>query len=125
MVAGGEQCAPRSTITPSKTCSANMYRCIKRRMGHSLKRTHCKRVLVTARKQAAYKLSGTKSSLPSFKRVLVATDNTTVVSYINKEEGMMSGPLCGSYCGESETGDSQSPTHSRPTECGSEISYPD
>ena len=67
MVAGGEQCAPRSTITPSKTCSANIYRRIKRRMGRSLKQTHCKRVLVTARKQAAYKLSGTKSSLPSFK----------------------------------------------------------
>ena len=28
------------------------------------------------------------------KIVLVATDNTTVVSYINKEEGMRSGPLC-------------------------------
>ena len=26
--------------------------------------------------------------------VLVATDNTTVVSYINKEDGMRSGPLC-------------------------------
>ena len=26
--------------------------------------------------------------------VLVATDNTTVVSYINKEGGMTSGPLC-------------------------------
>ena len=38
-------------------------------MGRSLKRAHCKRVLVTARKQAAYKLSGTKSSLSSFERV--------------------------------------------------------
>ena len=28
------------------------------------------------------------------KIVLVATDNTTVVAYINKEEGMRSGPLC-------------------------------
>ena len=28
------------------------------------------------------------------KIVLVATDNTTVVSYINKEGGMRSGPLC-------------------------------
>ena len=35
----------------------------------SLKRTHCKRVLVSTRKQAAHKLSGTKSSLPGFKRV--------------------------------------------------------
>ena len=30
----------------------------------------------------------------SNKIVLVATDNTTVVSYINKEGGMRSGPLC-------------------------------
>ena len=42
---------------------------IKRRVGRSLKRTHCQRDLVTARKQAAYKLSGTKSSLSSLKRV--------------------------------------------------------
>ena len=32
--------------------------------------------------------------LCSDKILLVATDNTTVVSYINKEEGMRSGPLC-------------------------------
>ena len=77
--------------------------CIKRRVGRSLKRMHCKRVLVSDRKQTAHKLSGTKSSLPSLKRVqdlssnqivLVATDNTTVVSYIIEEGGMSSGPLC-------------------------------
>ena len=71
--------------------------------GQSLKRTHCKRVLVTTRKQAAYKLSETKSSVSCPERVprplcqqivLVATDNTTVVAYINKEGGMRSGPLC-------------------------------
>ena len=33
-------------------------------------------------------------NLCSGKIVLVATDNTTVVSYINKEGGMRSGPLC-------------------------------
>ena len=38
-------------------------------MGHSFERTHCKRVLVTVRKQVAYKLSGTKSSLSSLERV--------------------------------------------------------
>ena len=69
MVATGKQCAPRSTITPHKTCSANLYRRIKRRVGRSLKRTHCKRVLVSARKQAAHKLFGVKSSFPSLKRV--------------------------------------------------------
>ena len=48
VVAGGKQCAHRSTITPTKACSANLYRRIKR---------------------------------------LIATDNTTVVAYINKEGG--------------------------------------
>ena len=69
VVAGGKQCAPRSTIPPFKTCSVNFYRRIKRRVGRSLKQTHCKRVLVSAGKQAAYILAGTKSSLSSLKRV--------------------------------------------------------
>ena len=101
MVARREQCASMSTITPCKTCSANFYRRIKRRLGHSLKRMHCKRFLVTTKKQAAYKLSGTKSIRSSFKRVprpLLRQDstcgNTRVVSYINKEGGMRLGPLC-------------------------------
>ena len=45
MVAKRRQCPHRSTITPNKTCSANLYRCIKRRVGRSLKRAHCKRNL--------------------------------------------------------------------------------
>ena len=64
-VVGGEQCAPRSTITPNKTCSADLYRCIKRRVGRSLKQALGQRLLVTTRKRAAHKLSGTKSSLSS------------------------------------------------------------
>ena len=51
VVARGRQCASRSTITPSKACSANIYRRIKRRVGRSLKRVHCKRVLIGAGKQ--------------------------------------------------------------------------
>ena len=69
MVARGRQCTSRPTITPSKTCSANFYRRIKRSVGRSLKRAHCKRVLVGTGKQATHKLSGTKSSVPSLKRV--------------------------------------------------------
>ena len=53
MVATGRQRSHRPTITPNKTCSANLYRRIKRRVGRSLKRTHCQRDLVTARKQTA------------------------------------------------------------------------
>ena len=37
MVAGGKQCSHRSTITLTKTCAADLYRRIKRRVGRSLK----------------------------------------------------------------------------------------
>ena len=69
VVAGGKQCASRSTITPTKTCSADIYRGIKRRVGRSLKRTHCKGNLVTFRKQVAHKSLGTKGGLSGPKRV--------------------------------------------------------
>ena len=69
MVARRKQCASRSTITPHKACSANFYRRIKRRMGRSLKRAHCKGFLVSPGKQAAHKSPGAKSSFLSFERV--------------------------------------------------------
>ena len=123
----------RPTITLNKTCAANLYRRIKRRVGHTLKRMHSKRGLVTTRKQVAYKLSGTKSSLPSLERVsrhlcrtnrLVAADNTTVVSYINKEGGMRSGSsMCPSVedlnLVYQEPSNSQSPSHPWLAECDS------
>ena len=68
-VAGGKQCSSRSTITPTKTCSADIYRRIKKRVGRSLKRTHCKGNLVSSRKQVAHKSLGTKSGLSGPKRV--------------------------------------------------------
>ena len=63
MVATGRQRSHSPTITPFKACYANLYRRIKRRVGRSLKRTHCQRDLVTARKQTAYKLFGTQGSV--------------------------------------------------------------
>ena len=69
VVAGGKECAFRSTITPTKTCSADIYRCIKIRVGCSLKRTHCKGNLVHSRKQVAHKSLGTKDGLSGPKRV--------------------------------------------------------
>ena len=70
VVAGGKQCATRSTITPSKTCSADLYRRIKRRVGRSLGRPHCKRNLVPSRKQVAHKPLRAKGCISSSKRVL-------------------------------------------------------
>ena len=69
VVAGGKQCASRSTITPSKACSANLYRRIKRRVGRSLRRAHCKGNLVPSREQAAHKPLRAKSSISSSKGV--------------------------------------------------------
>ena len=73
------------------------YRFIKSRVGCSLKRRHCRRHLVPPGKQVAYQLPRTQAvflALQEFqdlcmhKIVLVETDNTTVVSYINREGGM-------------------------------------
>ena len=76
-----------------KTCCANLYRCIKRRVGHSLRGTHCKGNLVPSRKQVTHKLKEFQDlCLNSI--VLIATYNTTVVAYINKEGGIKSDPLC-------------------------------
>ena len=69
VVAGGRQCTTRSTFTPSKTCSANLYRRIKRRVGRSLRRAHCKRNLVPSREQTTHKPVRAKSSIPSSKRL--------------------------------------------------------
>ena len=54
---------------PSKTCSVNLYRRIKRRVGCSLKRAHCKGNLASSRKQVTHKSPGTKSGLSGLKRV--------------------------------------------------------
>ena len=69
MVAGGRQSTHRSTITPTKICSANLYRCIKRRVGHSLKKAHGKGRVVPSRKQTTRKLPGTKGGLSGPKRI--------------------------------------------------------
>ena len=103
VVATGRQRTIRPTFTPNQTCSAALYRRIKRRLGRSLKRMHCKRLLVLPESKLHINYLELKGVLLALKEftdlctgqiVLVATDNTTVVSYINKEGGMRSGPLC-------------------------------
>ena len=138
MMAKGKQRSHRPTITPNKACSANLYRHIKRRVGHSLKLTHCKRVLVPTRKQAAHKLSGTKSSLSSLEgvpRPLYRQDSTCgnrqhYRSFLHKQGRRHEvGPT---VCPSMENLDlvyqtasnSQSPTNSRPAECGSRQTIP-
>ena len=133
LVATGKQRAERSAVTPYKTCSASLYRRIKRRVGRSLKRAHCKRVLVGTRKQVAYKLSGTKSSSPSLKRVSGSlrrqgslSGNRQYYSGGLHKQGRrheVGPPLCPSVENPDlvlpETGDSESPTHPRLSKCDS------
>ena len=130
VVAGGKQCATRSTITPSKTCSANLYRRIKRRVGRSLKQAHCKGNLVPSRKQVAHKPLRAKSSFSSSKRVsnpLLQQDSTD--SYRQHNSGCLYQQRGGDDVGLSvcptvenpvlvyqTAGNSQGTSHPRPAE---------
>ena len=133
MVATGREHPTRPTLTPHKACSADFYRRIKRRVGRSLKQAHCKGVLVSARKQATYKLSGTKSSLSSLKRVprpLCKPNSPSGYRQHNScsihKQGRrheVGPPVCPPVENLDlvfpETSDSKSPSYSGPAECDS------
>ena len=101
VVAGGTQCALRSTIIPTKTCSADLYRCIERRVERSLKRAHCKGNMVPSRKQAAQNLSAAEGHLFVPKRVprpLLEQNSSHRQHHsgclLRQGGGMKLGPLC-------------------------------
>ena len=132
MVAAGRQRSHRPTITPNKACSANLNRRIKRRVGCSLKRTHCQRDLVTARKQAAYKLFGTQGSVSCLKRVskpLCRQDSTcgNRQHYSDVHKQGRRHEVGHTLCSTMEdldlvyqtSSNSKSPTYSQVAECGS------
>ena len=133
MVATGKQCATRSTITPQKACSANLYRRIKRRLGRSLQRAHCKRVLVGSGEQVTHKLPGTQSSFSSIKRVsepLCRPDDSDSVGQhhsggLHKQgrRHAVGAPVCSTLEDLDlvlpEASNSEGPTHPRPPQCDS------
>ena len=132
MVAEGRQCTCKPTITPNKHARQIFTDTSIEGWGAHLDEH-------TAR--GTWSLPGSKlhinylelkavflalkefQDLCSNKIVLVTTDNTTVVLYINKEGGMRSGPLCAllwrilTWCTRKQV--TLSPTHSRPAERGS------
>ena len=103
VVAGGKQCASRSTITPSKHALQIFTDASKEGWGAHLDE-HTARGQWSLPESKLHinhlELKAVFLALKEFqtlvfnKTVLVATDNTTVVSYINKEGGMKSGSLC-------------------------------
>ena len=103
VVVGPKQGSERPTFTPLTTHPPSVYRRLKRRLGRTLRRLHCKRPLVQTTRRLAHKFARTQSGLLVLKQfehlfwdqtILVCTDNTTVVSYINKEGSMKLGSLC-------------------------------
>ena len=133
MVAGGRQSAHRSTITPTRTCPANLYRRLKRRVGRSLKRAHCKGRLVPSRKQTTHKLSGANGGLSGPKRVLGPlliqhcphSNRQHNSSCLHKQGGrdeigpLMCPPVENPDLVFQKTGYYQSSTHPQPAECDS------
>ena len=122
-----------STITPTKTCSVIVYRCIERRLGRSLKQSHCKRNLVPSKKQATHKIPGNKGGLFGPKRVpRPLPEQHSSYSHRQHHSGCLYKQRRGDEIGPSvppsmenpdlvyqKAGYSQSLTHSRPAECGS------
>ena len=133
MVATRRQRASRPTFTPRKTCAANLYRRIKRRVGRSLKRVHHKGFLVDTGKQVAHKPPRTESSFLSLERVprslcrkSSSSSNRQYYSSSLHKQGRRNevGPT---VCPTVEnldlvlpaTSNSQSSTYSRPLKCDS------
>ena len=133
VLSGGKQCSSRSTITPTKTCSADIYRRIKRRVGRSLKRMHCKGNLVSSRKQVAHKSLGTKSGLSGLKRVPRPLfkqhspgshrQHNSGCLYQQRRGDEVRLPVCPTVENpvlvHQEKGNSQGTLHPRPAECDS------
>ena len=103
MVARGRQCFHRPAFTPNKICSANLTDASKEGWGAHLNESTARGSwsLPESKLHINYlELKAVFLALKEFQDlctdqiVLVATNNTTVVSYINKEGGMRSGPLC-------------------------------
>ena len=133
MVAGGRQCCYRSTFTPTRACSANFYRRIKRRVGCTLKRAYSKGKLVTPGKQAAHKLPRVKGSSFGTTRVPSSLhEQGSSCSYRQYHCGSLHKQRRGNEVGppvcltledphlvHKKSSDPQSSTYSRPSQCDS------
>ena len=69
MMVPRNKCPSRPATRSTQPCSSDLYRCLKRRLWRSLRRSHSKRDLIPTRKQVVYKLPGTKGGLSGPKRV--------------------------------------------------------
>ena len=82
---------------------ANLYRSVKRMVGRSLKQAHCNGKLVPFRNKLHINYLELKAVFLALKQfqdlclnniALIATDNNTVVAYINKEGDVVGPSVC-------------------------------
>ena len=108
VVAGGKQCDHGTTPTPTSTCVTSLTDASKEGWGAHLNEhmargswslPESKLDIDYLELKAALLVLKEFQSLCTSKVVLIATDNTTVVAYINKEGGMKSGPCVPCYGG--------------------------
>ena len=122
----------QGVTTPTQSCSSDLYRCLKRRLGRLL-RSRSKRGLIPPRKQVAHKLSGGLFCPKRVPRPLFKQDD--VHSNREHHSGCLQGgrhEVWPSACLTvenpelvlPETGKSQGPTHSRLDECGGRQTIP-
>ena len=76
VVVGREQCAQGATFAPSSARPTDIYRRLKRRLGHTLRGIHSKRRLVGARKSPPYQFLGTQGSSSSSQEFRAAVQGT-------------------------------------------------
>ena len=67
----GGECSLRSTPAPTSACRPGLYRCLKRRLGYSLRRLYSKRLLVNTRKPLTHKFPRIKGCTSGPKKVPV------------------------------------------------------
>ena len=124
--------ATRRISPPKGTRSINLYRHLKRKLGHSLKSRIHRMALVSTRKTPTHQSFRTEDSFSGStilqkncnnSLVLIASDNTSVVSYYvnkkgqNKVSSPMHADLENSHLVPQQQGNNQSKAHTGFTQC--------
>ena len=76
LVVGKEQCTKGATFAPPSARPTNIYRCLKRRLGRTLRGIHSKRRLVGIRKSPPYQFLGTQGSSSGSQEFRAAVQGT-------------------------------------------------
>ena len=104
VVERSKQCESRMSLTSRRSQHHYLYRCVKPGLGSPSRKHDRQWQLDKSREISSYQCPRVKGSLSGLKknfqntiqnqRILIATDNATVVSYLNKQGGTHSWDMC-------------------------------